>query len=147
MDSLEAEAVGSTVDASALARINTGRTTRFASLSPALTDTVFALGLGDRLVGVSRYCEPPAGHPAIKLGGLLDPDLERLRKLAPDLLLSSDSKGAKIADIRALGIKVETLSEGGLDAVIDSMANGSRTRCPQGCCSTVVPNCLEIASG
>ena len=49
---------------------------RIATLAPSLTETVIALGLGDRLVGVSRYDDLPEVAKLPRLGGLMDPSAE-----------------------------------------------------------------------
>jgi iron complex transport system substrate-binding protein len=61
---------------------------RIVSLVPATTEMLFAMGAGDRIVGVSNYDRfPPdvAGIPTV--GGLLDPDVERVLSLKPDLVI------------------------------------------------------------
>jgi cobalamin transport system substrate-binding protein len=61
---------------------------RIVSLVPAVTQMVFAIGAGDRLVGVSNYDREPAQVNTIpRVGGLLDPDTERILGLRPDLVI------------------------------------------------------------
>jgi iron complex transport system substrate-binding protein len=61
---------------------------RVVSLIPATTEMLFAMGAGDRLVGVSTYDRfPPEVNRITRVGGLLDPDLERLLSLRPDLVI------------------------------------------------------------
>lgn len=62
---------------------------RIVSLVPATTEMLFAMGSGDRLVGVSSYEAYPADEVSRlpKLGGLLDPDVERILGLQPDLAI------------------------------------------------------------
>jgi len=64
---------------------------RVVSLVPSLTETIFALGRGDVVVGVTRYCsEPSAGVRGLKrIGGTKDPDVERICALRPDLVVVS----------------------------------------------------------
>ncbi len=62
---------------------------RIISLAPNITEIIFALGLGGRVVGVTRYCDYPAGAlKKEKIGGMLDPDIERIIVLAPDLIIA-----------------------------------------------------------
>ena len=58
---------------------------RIASLVPSLTELVFALGLGDRLVARTGFCVHPADQVAsvAKVGGTKDVNLDKLRRLAP----------------------------------------------------------------
>jgi iron complex transport system substrate-binding protein len=61
---------------------------RIVSLAPSLTETLFALGAGDRVVGVTDYCDFPAeAQTRAKIGGMINPNLERLAALHPDLVL------------------------------------------------------------
>lgn len=70
------------------AEATSGPARRIVSLGPNITEAVFALGLGDRLVGVSSFSTyPPEARSLPQLGGYLNPNLERLRVLKPDLVL------------------------------------------------------------
>jgi iron complex transport system substrate-binding protein len=61
---------------------------RIVSLVPAATQMVFAIGAGSRLVGVSNYDREPAQVQRLpRVGGLLDPDTERILALKPDLVI------------------------------------------------------------
>jgi iron complex transport system substrate-binding protein len=56
--------------------------------APSLAEMVCALGAGEHLIGVSRYCVYPAELSAIpRIGGAIDPNLEQIDALAPDLVL------------------------------------------------------------
>ncbi len=85
---------------------------RVVSLLPAGTETVFALGAGDRLVGRTRYdTEPHLAHlPSV--GGGLDPSLEALVALRPDLVLAWEPPGGSRvrARLEELGIPVFALA-------------------------------------
>ncbi|MGB8473310.1 MAG: cobalamin-binding protein [Candidatus Acidiferrum sp.] len=73
----------------------TGRTVRIPqpvqriiSLSPSLTETIYALGLQDRLVGDTDYCDfPPDARKKPKVGDTINPSLEEIVALRPDLVL------------------------------------------------------------
>lgn len=90
---------------------------RIVSMVPSLTEICFELGCGEKLAGVTDYCQyPPAARKLPRLGGLLNPNLERLAGLQPDLvLLSPDEK--RLADqlaglqIRTLTVPVRNLAE------------------------------------
>jgi len=67
---------------------------RIVSIAPSITETLFALGLGDRVVGVTRYCNYPpevlekVGKGEITvIGGYTDPSLEKIVGLNPDLVI------------------------------------------------------------
>jgi len=61
---------------------------RIVSLAPSLTETIYALGLQDRLVGDTDYCDyPPDAQKKTKVGGTINPNLEQIVALRPDLVL------------------------------------------------------------
>lgn len=61
---------------------------RIVSLAPSVTETLFALGLGDKVVGVTAYCDfPEAARSKEKIGDTLNPNPERLIALKPDLVV------------------------------------------------------------
>jgi iron complex transport system substrate-binding protein len=64
------------------------RNVRIVSLCPSITETLVALGLGDALAGVTRYCIHPKGALAgvPRVGGTKNPDLEAIRAKRPDLV-------------------------------------------------------------
>lgn len=68
---------------------------RIVSLVPSVTDAVVALGRGDRLVGRTRYDENPAVVDLPSVGGGIDPSLESLRALDPDLVIGWRSEGVR----------------------------------------------------
>ncbi len=65
---------------------------RIISLAPNLTEMLFALGLSDRVIGVTSYCDyPPAAKSKEKVGDTLTPNLERIISLKPDLVIVTTS--------------------------------------------------------
>jgi iron complex transport system substrate-binding protein len=90
---------------------------RIVSLSPAITDLVVAVGAGDELAGITRYCTAPAGHADIaRVGGLDDPDYERILALQPDLVLVPSLKDpALLNKLEVLGLRVVVMHAEGLD--------------------------------
>jgi iron complex transport system substrate-binding protein len=90
---------------------------RIISLTPSLTETLFALGLGDRVAGVGDYTYWP--DEAVRkphLGGLFNPNLERIVSLRPDLAVLGPSERDLGAKLRPLKIDVlvvpnETLAD------------------------------------
>ncbi|MDW7652382.1 MAG: cobalamin-binding protein [Bacillota bacterium] len=65
---------------------------RIVSLMPSLTETLFAVGLGDRVVGVTSFCNyPEAALEKEKVGSLFDLNTEMILSLEPDLVLTGES--------------------------------------------------------
>ena len=79
---------------------------RIVSLLPSLTETVCELGQCHRLVGVDRYSNHPASVRALpKAGGGIDPNIEAIVALKPDVvLMATSSRG--VQRLEALGLKV-----------------------------------------
>ena len=72
----------------AYAQAPAARPSRIVSLIPATTEMLFAMGAGDRLVGVGTYDRFPAEVARLpRVGGLIDPDTERILALRPDLVI------------------------------------------------------------
>ena len=97
---------------------------RIVTLAPNATDTIAALGLGDRLVGVSDFCQPPQEAKNVKrVGGLLTPDLEVIRALKPDLLVGSTSGNdpGLASEAQALGIPLFILNAETVKQVLEGI--------------------------
>lgn len=89
----------------------TGELTRVVTLAPSLTETVLALGAGEVLVGVSRFDERPEVKDLPRVGGFVDPSVEAVVALRPQLVLVQPSPGNKapVEKIASLGIPVLVL--------------------------------------
>ena len=76
---------------------------RIVSLCPSITESLVALGLAERLVGVTRYCVHPREVTARirKVGGTKDPDLDAIRSLRPDLVFANAEENHR-EDVEAL---------------------------------------------
>lgn len=86
---------------------------RIVSLVPATTELVFALGLGDRLVGRTRWCEyPPAARSVPDVGEGMGPNVEAVAARHPDLVLlyASSANRAAAERLAALGIPSAALA-------------------------------------
>lgn len=65
-----------------------GQTQRIVSTAPSITETLFALGLGHQVVGVTNYCHYPAeANTKVRIGTYLNPDVEAIVALHPDLVI------------------------------------------------------------
>jgi iron complex transport system substrate-binding protein len=78
---------------------------RVVSMAPALTEIVFALGKGDALVGVTKFCDyPPEAKKIRTIGGLLDVNMEALLALAPELILTYPEHYTKVKFLRSRAV-------------------------------------------
>lgn len=95
---------------------------RIVSLIPAVTETLFAIGAGPKVVGVSTFDTwPPEVTTRTRVGGLIDPDTERILSLQPDLVFVYGSQSDLIEQLQAARIPTETYRHGGIDDVIASV--------------------------
>lgn len=97
---------------------------RIVSLAPHVTETLFAAGAGDRVVGAVEYSDyPPAAKGLPRIGGYSKLDLEAIAALKPDLAVgwASGNAPAHIARLRALGIPVYLSQPERIDDVAASL--------------------------
>ena len=88
---------------------------RIVSTSPSITEALFALGLGARVVGVSNYCEyPPQVKDLPKIGTFLQPDPELIARLKPDFVLLHKLSNNVTDRLGALHIPYAVVDRGGL---------------------------------
>jgi iron complex transport system substrate-binding protein len=79
--------------------------TRIISLVPSVSEMLFAIGEGRRLVGVSSYVRfPPEVSTIPKVGGLVDPDVERILALRPDLVVLYGTQTELVQRLERAGI-------------------------------------------
>jgi iron complex transport system substrate-binding protein len=101
----------------------TGGPRRVVTLAPNLTEIVFALGAGDRLVGVSEFSDYPEAARGVPRVGGLEVDAEKVAALRPDLVLAiaeGNAQGA-VRALQAAGLPVTVTPSGSLDAVLQSI--------------------------
>ncbi len=83
---------------------------RIVSLVPSLTEALFALGLGERVVGVTEWCVHPAAGVArlAKVGGTKNPDIDAILALHPELVVANreENRRRDVESLEAAGIRV-----------------------------------------
>lgn len=95
---------------------------RIVSLIPATTEMLFAIGAGSRIVGVSNYDEfPPEVARIPRVGGLVDPNVELLLSLKPDLVIVYDSQRELKLQLQRAGIPFFNYIHRGLPDVTETM--------------------------
>ena len=112
------------------------RPTRIISVIPAVTEMLFALGAGDRVVGVGSFDRYPPGVEKLpRVGALLDPDLERILSLKPDLVAVYGSQVDLRRQLERANIPVFDYRHAGLadvtttiQAIGERIGNGGEAR-------------------
>ena len=105
------------------------RPQRIVSLAPSVTASLLALGVSERLVGVSDFCELPPGTTSIaRVGGLLNPSLETIRGLRPDLLIATTSGNdpSLARQAETLGLPLYTIDTPDVERVILALQDLAR---------------------
>ena len=95
---------------------------RIISMSPGITEILFSLGLGDRVVGVTDFCNfPEEAKKLPKIGGLLNPNYETLITLQPDLIIHQPNSHKIETFVKKLRIRSFPISMLSLDQIFDSV--------------------------
>jgi iron complex transport system substrate-binding protein len=82
---------------------------RIVSLAPSTTEILFALGLGDRVVGVTSFCDyPEEAKKKPKIGGMSNPSLEAILLLKPDIVVMTKDGNPREVEERLRSLKITT---------------------------------------
>lgn len=94
---------------------------RLISLAPSNTEILFALGLGDKVVGVTDFCDYPEEAQSIEKVGGFEHNLEKIVALDPDLVLAiggSPAQVEKATEMEKLGLTVLVLEPGDIEGIV-----------------------------
>jgi cobalamin transport system substrate-binding protein len=99
---------------------------RIISLAPNLTETIYALEAQERLVGDTDYCDyPPEALAKPKVGGAVNPNLERLVALKPDLVLVTTALNRRetVSALERLGIPTYATDPRSVETILTSVVH------------------------
>lgn len=97
---------------------------RIVSLAPSVTETLFALGLADRVVGVTSYCDyPPEAKNKERVGDTMRPSIERIVALKADLVIASTASQLEefVHNLDQAGVPVYVSNPRNLEGVLKSI--------------------------
>jgi iron complex transport system substrate-binding protein len=95
---------------------------RIVSLAPSITETLFEVGAGDRVAGVTSYCVYPRQVLALpKVGGYLTPSYETLAALSPDLVVVLPEHRDLESRLVALTVPIVRVDHRSLDGIVESL--------------------------
>ena len=97
---------------------------RLISLAPSITETLYALGLGDRVVGVTSFCDyPPEARTKESIGDTLKPNIEKIISLRPDVVIASTASQLEqpVRRLDELGIPVFVSNPRDVGGVLESI--------------------------
>jgi iron complex transport system substrate-binding protein len=92
---------------------------RIVSHVPGITETLFALGLGDKIVGDSEYCDyPEAAKTKPKIGGYFTPNIEEIVAMRPDIVLTDGYVPELITKLDSLGIPLAVIDPKDINGIL-----------------------------
>ena len=95
---------------------------RIISLAPNITEILYALGMEEKIIGVTRYCKyPPEAMKKKKIGGYLDPNYETIAAASPDLVIVFPEQIQPINHFARLGIKTLTVKHLTIEDILESI--------------------------
>ncbi|MBE9580357.1 MAG: ABC transporter substrate-binding protein [Proteobacteria bacterium] len=106
---------------------------RIVSMAPNITETIFALECGDRLVGVTDFCTYPREARTLpKVGGYYNPNLERLTVLRPDLVVLQGKHEKVDSFCRVKGIRILHVAMDSISSIYGGIVDlGKALQCPE----------------
>jgi len=106
---------------------------RIVSLAPSITETLFELGLGDRVVSVTRYCLfPPEARNKPQVGGYYDPNFEAVVTARPDLVITLTEHEEVRKELGKLGLATITVDQTTVPGILASVLQiGTACGCPE----------------
>ncbi|MCL5292630.1 MAG: cobalamin-binding protein [Actinobacteria bacterium] len=96
---------------------------RVVSLAPANTEILFAIGVGDKVVGVSTYCDyPPEAKKKEKVGDFANPNVEKIIAVKPDIVFAAAGvQGPVVKRLEDAGIKVFVVNPKSIQGILDAI--------------------------
>jgi iron complex transport system substrate-binding protein len=93
---------------------------RIISVVPSATEMLFALGVGNRVIAVGDYDQfPPEVQKLPRIGGLLNPNIEKIIEMKPDLVVNYGSQDALRDRLSAVGIQMYPFTHGSIDHTLE----------------------------
>ena len=91
--------------------LHSAKVRRIVSMSPSVTEVLFDLGLGNKLVGITDFCKYPSATAKIeKIGGYLDANYEAIISLKPDIVILRKEFQQANNRLQQLGIRTDRKS-------------------------------------
>jgi iron complex transport system substrate-binding protein len=97
---------------------------RVVALAPSITETIYSIGAGDAVVGVTEFTDWPAeARQRPSIGGIVNPSIEKLVSLGPDVVIATREANHidTIDELDRLGVPVFVVDPRGLDGVLESV--------------------------
>jgi len=99
---------------------------RIVSLAPGITETLWALNLDDKIVGVTTFCNwPPQARQKPRVGGFTNPSIEKIVSLKPDLIIATADGNRKetVRQLERIGLPVYVTNPSDTNGVLRSISH------------------------
>jgi iron complex transport system substrate-binding protein len=120
---------------------------RIISLAPSCTQILFAIGVGDKVVGVTTYDDYPYNFSAwiaagnmTSIGGYSTPDMEAIAMLHPNLIVSDNINDAILPNMRSLGYKVLVINPNSINGIYKDISLIGRATGAEPQATTLIDN-------
>jgi iron complex transport system substrate-binding protein len=101
---------------------------RIISLAPSITEILFMLGMGDKIVGVTRYCDyPPEAVKETKIGGYCNPNYELIVDLTPDLVVLLQEHLEQKKYLTKLGLNILMVNNQTISGILNAFISIGKT--------------------
>jgi iron complex transport system substrate-binding protein len=97
---------------------------RIVSLAPGITETLYELGLDDKIAGVTSYCNwPPRARQKPRIGGFTNPSIEKIVSLKPDLIIATIDGNRKdtVNQLERIGLPVYVINPSDTDKILNGI--------------------------
>lgn len=99
--------------------VNPGAPKTIVSIVPSVTEMLFEIGVGDKVIGVSNFDNfPPEVQLRQRVGGLIDPDTEKIISMHPDLVITYGTQDALQQHLQAAGIRMFPYVHGNVEQTL-----------------------------
>jgi iron complex transport system substrate-binding protein len=98
---------------------------RIVSIAPGITETLYALGLADKIVGVTSFCNwPPSALQKQRIGGFINPSIEQIVSLKPDLIIATadGNRQDTVRQLERIGLPVYVTSPSDTNGILRSIS-------------------------
>ncbi len=99
---------------------------RVVSLAPGITEILYALGLADKIAGVTSYCNwPPAARQKQQVGGFINPSIEQIVSLKPDLIIATadGNRQDTVQQLERIGLPVYVTNPSDTNGILKSISH------------------------
>ena len=99
---------------------------RIVSLAPGITETLYALGLDDKIVGVTSFCNwPPSALKKQRIGGFINPSIEQIVSLHPDLIIATadGNRPDTVRQLERIGMTVYVTNPSDTNGILRSISH------------------------